>query len=309
MNLSLATTMPIMFSQIVAMFLMMAVGAVCYKTGFITKEGSKVLTNIACYVSTPGVIVRALATKFDPAVFGNVVWVVAITCVLMVVCIAVAHVAYGARGNRVAQVGIIVSNMGFVGIPLVEHVIGPQYVIYISASIAAQVVFIWTYCVWLISQDKSTVSAKKVLSNPTIISVVVGFALFMCSIELTGAVGSFVDDIANLNTGVGMLLLGVFLAQSDLRSLVRTRSIYKAALLRLVVTTALTIVILMPLPVSVAVKAVLLIGFAAPCGTVSCMLPQLFGGDYRYGAGIVTISTLMSMVTMPLMLMLGLMLF
>ena len=299
MNLSLATTMPIMFSQIVAMFLMMAVGAVCYKTGFITKEGSKVLTNIACYVSTPGVIVRALATKFDPAVFGNVVWVVVITCVLMVVCIAVAHVAYGAQGNRVAQVGI----------PLVEHVIGPQYVIYISASIAAQVVFIWTYCVWLISQDKSMVSAKRVLSNPTIISVVVGFALFMCSIELTGAVGSFVDGIANLNTGVGMLLLGVFLAQSDLRSLVRTRSIYKAALLRLVVTTALTIVILMPLPVSVAVKAVILIGFAAPCGTVSCMLPQLFGGDYRYGAGIVTISTLMSMVTMPLMLMLGLMLF
>lgn len=309
MSLSIGTTMPVMVTQIVAMFMMMAVGAVCYKVGFITKEGSRVLTNIACYVSTPAVIVRALATKFDPAIAVNVAGVVVVTCVLMVVSIVVARVAYGINGNRVAQVGIIVSNMGFVGIPLVEHVVGPDYVIYISAVIAAQIPFVWTYCVWLISGDVKDVSAKKVITNPTIISVVAGFAMFICSYELTGVLESFVDGIANLNTGVGMLLLGVFLAQSDIRSLICTRSIYKASALRLLVVTGASAVLLAPLPMPVACKAVVLIAFAAPCGTVSCMFSQLFGGDYRYGAGLVTISTLLSLVSMSLMLMLGLALF
>lgn len=309
MDLSIGTTTPVMVTQILAMFMMMTVGAVCYKVGFITKEGSRILTNIACYVSTPAVIVRALATKFNPAIAVNVAGVVVATCVLMVVSIVVARVAYGIDGNRVAQVGIIVSNMGFVGIPLVEHVVGPDYVIYISAVIAAQVLFIWTYCVWLISGDVKDVSAKKVITNPTIISVVVGFAMFICSYELTGVLESFVDGIANLNTGVGMLLLGVFLAQSDIRSLIRTRSIYKASALRLLVVTGASAVLLAPLPMPVACKAVVLVAFAAPCGTVSCMFSQLFGGDYRYGAGLVTISTLLSLVSMPLMLMLGLALF
>lgn len=309
MSLSIGTTMPVMVTQIVAMFMMMAVGAVCYKVGFITKEGSRVLTNIACYVSTPAVIVRALATKFDPAIAVNVAGVVVVTCVLMVVSIVVARVAYCINGNRVAQVGIIVSNMGFVGIPLVEHVVGPDYVIYISAVIAAQIPFVWTYCVWLISGDVKDVSAKKVITNPTIISVVAGFAMFICSYELTGVLESFVDGIANLNTGAGMLLLGVFLAQSDIRSLICTRSIYKASALRLLVVTGASAVLLAPLPMPVACKAVVLIAFAAPCGTVSCMFSQLFGGDYRYGAGLVTISTLLSLVSMPLMLMLGLALF
>lgn len=309
MSLSIGTTMPVMVTQIVAMFMMMAVNAVCYKVGFITKEGLRVLTNIACYVSTPAVIVRALATKFDPAIAVNVAGVVVVTCVLMVVSIVVARVAYGINGNRVAQVGIIVSNMGFVGIPLVEHVVGPDYVIYISAVIAAQIPFVWTYCVWLISGDVKDVSAKKVITNPTIISVVAGFAMFICSYELTGVLESFVDGIANLNTGAGMLLLGVFLAQSDIRSLICTRSIYKASALRLLVVTGASAVLLAPLPMPVACKAVVLIAFAAPCGTVSCMFSQLFGGDYRYGAGLVTISTLLSLVSMPLMLMLGLALF
>lgn len=309
MEMSLATTMPIMVVQIVAMFMMMAVGAACFKVGFITKEGSRVLTNISCYVSMPAVIVRALAAKFDPDVAANVAGVVVVTCILMVVSIVIARVAYGADGNRVAQVGVIVSNMGFVAIPLVEHVIGPDYVIYISAVIAVQVLFIWTYCVWLISGDAKNVSAKKIVTNPTIISVAIGFAMFFCSYELTGVLESFVDGIADLNTGVGMLLLGVFLAQSDLRSLIRTRSIYKANVLRLLVVTGISAVVLAFSPLSIACKAVVLIAFAAPCGTISCMLSQLFGGDYRYGAGMVTISTLLSLITMPLMLMLGLMLF
>lgn len=308
MDLSLTATMPVMLSQIVAMFLMMGVGAVCYKIGYITRDGSKVLTNLACYVSTPGVIVRALAVRFDPAVLGNVVGVAVLTGVLMLICIVASRMAYG-DGDRVAQLGIIISNMGFVGIPLVENVIGSEYVIYISTVMAVQVIFIWTYCIWLYTRDRSQVSVKKVLANPVIIAVFVGFAMFVCSYEPQGVIRSFVDGMANLNTGLGMLIVGVFLAQSDLRALLKTRSIYKASVLRLLVTPALGILALLAVPLPLSCKAVVLIAFEAPCGAMCCMIPQLFGGDSRYGAGLVSISTLLSLLTMPLLLMIGLALF
>ncbi len=305
MEFSLGTTMPVMLSQIAAMFMMMAVGAACYKAKFVPDDGAKALANLTCYVSTPAVIIRALAISFDSEVLANVVSVALLTCVLTVATIAVAHFAYGFSGNRVAQMGIIISNVGFMGIPLVEHVVGEDYVIYVSTVIATQTVFVWTYCVWFFTQDRSTVSLKKVATNPVIVSIALGAVLFVLPFELSGPLESFVDGMANLNTGLGMLLLGIYLAQSDLRSLVRTRSIYKASFLRLIVASAVCIAIIVAWPMPVACKVSMLIAYVTPCGATASIFAQLFGGDYRFGAGLATISTLLSLVTMPIMLMAG----
>ncbi len=308
-ELSLATTMPVMLSQIAAMFMMMAVGAGCQKAGFIPKDGSKVLANITCYVSLPAVIVRALATPFDPEVMGNVISLTVLSVVLLGASIAVAHIAYGYNGERVSQLGIIISNMGFVGIPLVEAVVGDEYVVYVSVLIAVQTVIVWTYCIWWYTRDASMVSAKKIFTNPVIISIIAGVLMFLFSVELAGPFESMVDGIANLNAGLGMLMLGIYLAQSDLRSLVCTRSIYKASILKLVVVPLVSIAILTFWPLPTACKLVALIAIGAPCGATAAAFAQLFGGDYRFGAGLATASTLFSLLTMPLMLMIGMLLF
>lgn len=309
MELSLATTMPIMVTQIVAMFLMMGVGALAFRMGLIDEAGSRTVTNLACYVSGPAVIVRALAVPFSAEQLANIALVALASLVLLAMCIAVAHIAYGATGNDVAQVGIVVSNMGFVGIPLVQNVLGEEYVIYMSAAMAVQIVAIWTYGVYRISHDARLISPVKVLTNPAVLAVAVGLVMFLCSFELTGVLGSFVGGLGDLNTGLGMLVLGIFLAQSDIRGLARTRSLYKASFLRLVVTALLAVGILALFPLPAPIKAVLLIAYAAPCGSTSAMFCQLFGGDYRYAAGMVTISTLLSLVTMPLILLAGLLVF
>ncbi len=309
MELSLVTTMPVMLAQIAAMFMMMGVGAGCQKAGLIPKDGSKVLANLTCYVSTPGVIIRALATGFDPEVMGNAISVALLTVVLVAAEIVVAHLAYGFNGDRVAQMGIIISNVGFMGIPLVENVVGEEFVTYVSVLIATQTIIMWTYCIWWYTRDASMVSAKKVLTNPVVVSVIVGVAMFLLSIKPAGPFESFVDAMANLNTGLGMLLLGIYLAQSDLRALVRTRSIYKATFFRLIVASLVCIGIIALWPLSMACKVVMLIAFVTPCGASASMFAQLFGGDYRFGAGLATISTMLSLVTMPVMLMIGMMLF
>lgn len=309
MDLSITTTMPIMITQIVAMFLTMFVGAAMYKAGMITKEGSSVLTNIASYVTNPAVLIRSLAKQFDASTFSNIIGVAGTTVVLMFVCIGIATVAYGRKGDAVARFGIIVSNIGFMGIPLVETVIGSAYVIYVSTCIAVQVCFTWSYGAYIVSGDKGAINPKKIITNPNILAVIIGFAMFLFSFELSGILYSFVNTVANMNTGVAMLTLGVFLAQADIPSLLKSPSIYKASIMRLIVSAALTILLLTFIPLTLECKATVLIAFSAPCGMMTSLMPQLFGKDSQFGAGLVVVSTLLSLITMPLMLMFGLLVF
>ncbi|MBM6867974.1 AEC family transporter [Collinsella tanakaei] len=306
--MSVATTMPVMIAQVIAMFLMMVVGAALYRGAFVDNKGSTQLSNVALYVATPAVILQALAISFDAEklVAGAACFVLSFA--FTVLSAAVARLYFRDR-RRAAQLGITISNMGFMGIPIVQSVLGEECVFYISACMAGQVPLIWSYGVWLISQDASKVSPKKIATNPSVIAVVIGIILFCCSINLSGVIKVTAQDLGNLNTGLAMLVMGTYLAQTDLRSLVRDRNLYAACALRLLVVPAIVMAVLAPLPLDAVVKLVVLIALSAPCGTVSAMFPQMFGGDYRFGAGLVSLSTLLSLIVMPALLAVGLVIF
>ena len=306
--MSVAQTMPVMITQVVAMFLMMVIGAVLYRGQLVDNAGSKQLSNVALYVATPAVILQSLATTFDAAKMVAGAACMALSFIFTLVSAGVARLYFRDR-QRAAQLGITISNMGFMGIPLVQSVLGEEYVFYISACMAGQVPLIWSYGIWLISQDTSKISLKKIATNPSIVAVVVGIVLFCCSIDLTGVIKVTAQDMGNLNTGLAMLVMGIYLAQTDLRSLVRDRNLYAACALRLLAVPAIVIAVMVLLPLDPIVKLVVVIALSTPCGTVSAMFPQMFGGDYRFGAGLVSVSTLLSLVLMPLVLAASLVLF
>ena len=303
-----AQTMPVMITQVVAMFLMMVIGAVLYRGQLVDNAGSKQLSNVALYVATPAVILQSLATTFDAAKMVAGAACMALSFIFTLVSAGVARLYFRDR-QRAAQLGITISNMGFMGIPLVQSVLGEEYVFYISACMAGQVPLIWSYGIWLISQDTSKISLKKIATNPSIVAVVVGIVLFCCSIDLTGVIKVTAQDMGNLNTGLAMLVMGIYLAQTDLRSLVRDRNLYAACALRLLAVPAIVIAVMVLLPLDPIVKLVVVIALSTPCGTVSAMFPQMFGGDYRFGAALVSVSTLLSLVLMPLVLAASLVLF
>lgn len=307
-EMSLTQTMPIMINQTVAMFLMMAVGIVLFKTKRLDNQGAAQMANVALYVASPAITITAFATTFDAEklVAGGL-------CMLLTVLFTLGSATIGwlvyRDRQRISQMGIMISNMGFMGIPLVQAVLGEEYVFYVSACIAAQIPITFTYGIWLISQDKSEVSPKRILSNPAIIAVFVGVALFFASIELDGIAKATASGLSGLNTGLAMIVLGSYLAQADLRGILRNKNLYLTHFIRLVVVPLIIVAILWVMPLSIPIKLTLLIAFAAPSGTVTAIFPQMFNKDYRFGAGLVSSSTLLSLLTMPIMLSIGLMVF
>ncbi len=354
-EMSLTQTMPIMINQTVAMFLMMAVGIVLFKTKRLDNQGAAQMANVALYVASPAITITAFATTFDAEklVAGGLCMLLTVLFTLgsatigwlvyrdrqrisqmgimisnmgfmgipLVQAVLGEEYVFYVSGSatigwlvyrdrqRISQMGIMISNMGFMGIPLVQAVLGEEYVFYVSACIAAQIPITFTYGIWLISQDKSEVSPKRILSNPAIIAVFVGVALFFASIELDGIAKATASGLSGLNTGLAMIVLGSYLAQADLRGILRNKNLYLTHFIRLVVVPLIIVAILWVMPLSTPIKLTLLIAFAAPSGTVTAIFPQMFNKDYRFGAGLVSSSTLLSLLTMPIMLSIGLMVF
>ena len=108
--------------------------------------------------------------------------------------------------------------------------------------------------------------------------------------------------MANLNTGLGMIILGATLGASNIGLMVTDTRLYKAIALRLVAVPLVCIPILMFMPAPYEVRMVLMIAAAAPAASATSMLALKYGGDYSYGTGLAIGTTIISMVTMPLVL-------
>lgn len=291
----------ILIKQIVVMLVMMSVGVILYKIEAVDEKGIAQFSNLALYVATPCVVLRSLAIPFDAEKISTGGLVMVFFLVIFVLSVVIGRFGCG-RADRVGTFAVVFSNSGFVGIPLIQGILGDEYVFFVTMTMVAGTITFWTYGVYLMSGDKSEVSIKKILTNPNLIAVVVGMVLFFAPIELPYVVAQVIGGMANMNTGLGMIILGATLGASNIGLMITDTRLYKAIALRLVAVPLACIPILMFMPVPFEVRMVMMIIAAAPAASATSMLALKYGGDYSYGTGLAIGTTLVSMLTMPLVL-------
>lgn len=291
----------ILIKQILVMLIMMSVGVVLYKMKQIDEKGVAQLSNLALYVATPCVVVQALAIDFDATRLNTGLVVMLFFLVIFAASVVIGRFGCG-KADRVGTFAVVFSNSGFVGIPLIQGILGDEYVFYVTMTMVAGTITFWTYGVYLMSGDKGEVSIKKILLNPNFIAVVIGVILFFAPIQLPYVVEKVLAGMANMNTGLGMVILGATLGASNIGLMVTDTRLYKAIVLRLVVVPLVCIPILMLMPAPFEVRMVMMIIAAAPAASATSMLALKYGADYSYGTGLSIGTTIVSMITMPLVL-------
>ena len=135
----------IVFGQIVMMFCMMAVGAAAYKAGLITERGSTDLSNITLYLVIPFVVLTSFQIEFDADIFHGILVTFILGIAVHAAAIVLSFLLIRGKDNDrtvLERFSIVYPNCGFMGIPLAQAVLGPKGVIYITAFIAAQNLFI-----------------------------------------------------------------------------------------------------------------------------------------------------------------------
>ena len=174
--------------------------------------------------------------------------------------------------------------------------------IYAVAYNIAFVFVTWTVGVSLF-QGRQNVSLKRVLLNPNVIAAFLGFAVFCLNITLPDILSQTMSLIGGLTTPLSMLLIGTRISGIRLSEL-RDKDYHITAALRLIVLPLILYVLLLPLHLDPAVWSTLYLLTAMPCGTLSAMQAELYGGDARFAARAIAYSTLLSLVTVPIVSML-----
>jgi hypothetical protein len=156
------------------------------------------------------------------------------------------------------------------------------------------------------SGDKKDLSIKKILKSPIIIGFLIGLVLFFTGIKLPYIVSTTLSGISSMNAPLAMVTLGVYLAQMDAKRILGDWRIYFASAVRLVLIPVISLVILKILPgMSSAMKCALYIAAIAPVGSNVAVYAQKQHSDYPYAVGLICVSTVLSIITMPLMVLLS----
>ena len=292
----------ILINQVLIMYILMFIGFYAYKKGLISDEGSRDIGKILLNIAIPIIVINNFCVERTTEKVNDLLSSVVISFVCMAMAILVAMILYHKR-NRVDEFSAAFSNAGFIGIPIVQTTFGSGAVFYISMMIVLVNLLQWTYGVYTITDDKKYINLKNVITNPIVISVFIGVILFFFNIKLPLIVSNIFTIIGNINSPLAMLLSGVYLAQSDLLSIIKKKDVYIVSFVRLVLIPLVNILILKLIPFgSIDLKLAILLAASAPVGSNVAIFASQYGSDFKKGIENVCVSTLLCIITLPLIM-------
>lgn len=205
---------------------------------------------------------------------------------------------------RICITAAVMGNCGFMGIPLLEALLPeyPQAVGFASMFFVAYNVLMWTMVSFIITRDRKYISLKKIFLNPSVIAMGISLVMFFAKIRLTGQVGDVISLLSKMCTPLCMLILGMRLALVPIKPMFTSGVQYAAIALKLIVFPLAALAICSILPVEREFAVGIYILGCAPVGNMVLSFAELLGEGQDTAANVVLLSTLLSMITIPVML-------
>ena len=291
--------------QIIILFLLMAVGFCLGKARMIDEKSSVAMSNVAMYCAIPAMLIVSFQRELvisDLRDFGMIALLSAVSLGLSIVMgTLLIHNKELAR-QRVLRFANVFPNSGFMGYPLMLAILGTTGVFFGSAFVAIFQIFVWTWGVYCMTGDRKRMKLRPILLSPGILGVVIAMTLYLLQIKLPDILFTPIQHLANMNTPLPMVVVGYQLSHADFKSALRGADVWLCALLRMVVTPLVVLGICLALHTGSIVTTVLVIAASAPPAAITSMFAAKFGGHTALASSVVSLHTLFSIVTMPLII-------
>ncbi len=297
-------------NQVLIMFLLIAVGYGLYRFRMVDEKTTNQLTKILLYVVTPSVIIQTYQVEYSDYKAKRLLLALGLSLIAMAIGIGLSYLARIRKTPSwdVEQFAACFFNTGFMGIPLVTAILGVSGVFYSNTYMMIFQIMCWTFGIALMRKGAGDTLKKrdllKLVMNVTIISVVVGIAMFFLQVRLPKQVGSALDYLASMNTPLAMLVSGMCMAKVDLRrALVHLRN-YWVVLIKLLLIPTAIVVAFRYFPGPKDVKLAILIVASCPTATNTMLFANLNGRDVERASSLFTLSTLASIFSLPFVILL-----
>lgn len=285
------------------LFIYMAVGFGCRKAGIFNDVARDKLTDFVVFVTLPCMIFESFNMAFSLESLKQGALALLIAVGMSCVALLLGKVLYNRfpyEEKSILQYGTLVSNSGFAGLPVVSGAYGDEGLFLGSLFIIPTRILMWSAGISLFTRADAKQAVKKVLLNPGIIAVEVGLVRMLFQIPLPHFVDTAVDNLGGCTSPMAMALVGAILVDVPLKTVFDLKSFYLVAvrqfLLPGICLAALRLLHVDPLTIGVSVVIT-----GMPIGSTTAILAQKYVADAKFASKCVFISTLTSLVTVPIL--------
>ncbi len=286
--------------QVVTLFLLMTAGFATMKLKVIDERGLNGLNTVILYFAMPSLVLGKLQTPASPELIGQLCLVFVLSFTAMALAGAMGFLLFKGqeRKRRAVLVNLcMVSNCAYMGYPIIEAAYGGEALLYTVVYVAAFNLVVWTLCSFVFAGAKE-VKPKKLFTNPTLLAVFGGTILLLTGVRLPVFVNSALDMLGGTTTPLAMFVIGARLVTFRPKHLTDKPLLIMCALRLLILPLALLLLRLTPISDTV-VKALVLCT-AMPCAASTAIQSEAYESDSGLASRGVAVSTLMSLITIPL---------
>ncbi|MBO5070080.1 MAG: AEC family transporter [Roseburia sp.] len=322
----------VIFGQMLVLFAMMMVGYFAYKGGWLDDASTGRISKLVVNVFNPILVVNGVLGQSSQyggnKVLHNMVFVLFYFVLIVFISVLIPIILHvGKQRKSLYQVMSVFGNIGFMGIPVIKSIFGDEAIIYVAFYILVYNLMLYTYGVFLArraakerakwqkdgadgfkdasGETKSNGGFLKRVINPGVVAALIAVVIFVTGLSVPESVNTFCDYMGNTTIPLSMILIGVSVAQADLKTVFSEWRIYAFILLRMVllpiVMAWLLQSFLLPgIAVDPVVFGVFILELGMPVGSIIALIVREQGADADFCTKGVVLSTLASIVTIPI---------
>lgn len=291
------------FSQVLVLFTFIMIGYILKKSGKVSRDFNKGLSNLLVYIFMPFLIIGSMVDNFKIEVLadkGGLLFVsTGILCVFLIVAFVFSRVLSKNKNTRdVYLYSFSFPNTGYIGNPLVLAIFGKLMLFDFIIMTIPFMLLTYTFGVYILNPNRS-LTFKNII-NPIMVSLVLGMFMGALNVKLPLVVQTIIDTGANCMAPAAMILTGIVFAANDLKKMVSNVKVYVAGIIKTVIIPiiAVFIIVAAKVPENIAILVVTML--TLPTGLNSIVFPEAYGGDTKTGAQLCFVSTLTCLVFIPI---------
>ena len=308
-----------MYAQLIMLFALLFTGLFLYRAGLLNKAANLGINKMLLYFTFPCMIMYKIGTmEMTDRLFNDFIAMLILGMVSYGLFTAITIIYYRVRGIRdqvsdCAILSTILPNNGFIGYPVALVFLGESGLLMMIAHGAiAFNLFVFTFGINFLRKGKgenAPMTLKGILSvfgklliNPIILSIPAGLIILFAHIPMDNIAGEYLSAISGMASPLAMIYVGSAVAEGDIMSTFKEGIIREISFVKLILIPVITALCVLWLPVSPLVKATLILGSSFPCAAIPVMLGQQEGLDYSQAGKALLFSTLLSVITIPLVI-------
>lgn len=297
----------LLFKQIAQFFIMIIMGYTLVKLKIVKSEDSKVLSMVCLYLIMPCVIINSFLIDFTPEKLKGLGLAVGVAIVIhFVAWIFIKILGKVLNFNPVEKASVMYSNAANMVIPVAMSVLGDEWVLYSSAFVSVQLVLLWIHCKSMLSNEKGF-ELKKIYTNINLIAIFIGILLFITKIHIPSVLQGTLKSVGGTVAPISMIITGMIMAGAELKKVFSNGRIYLVLFFRMIFFPFIVFLIIYFTGITNVMDngaMILLVTFIAtitPTASSITQMAQVYGNNEQYAGAINIMTTIASIMTMPIM--------